>query len=117
MYTCIYYVCAYLYCTTETVSLNHLISYQITYQIIYQTEICFSLIYILYVTLHALCKRDNKVAFAVGLVKNCKFFCWLRNKVVFCIYKQQSRRVTRGGRRGGIPSSFSKFKEKCPDFG
>ena len=28
------------------------------------------------------------------------------------------RRVTRGGRGGGgLPSPFSKFKEKCPDFG
>ena len=27
------------------------------------------------------------------------------------------RRVTRGTRGGGLPCPFSKFKEKCPDFG
>ena len=29
----------------------------------------------------------------------------------------RSRRVTRGGRGGGLPGPFSKVKEKCPDFG
>ena len=29
----------------------------------------------------------------------------------------KSRRVTRAGRGGGLPCPFSKFKEKCPDFG
>ena len=29
-----------------------------------------------------------------------------------------SRRITRGVRgEGGLPGPFSKFKEKCPDFG
>ena len=27
------------------------------------------------------------------------------------------RRVNRGGRGGGLPCPFLKFKEKCPDFG
>ena len=33
-------------------------------------------------------------------------------------YLLSSRRVTRGGEGGGdLPCPFSKFKEKCPDFG